>query len=347
MPGLEDLSELSEAISSVSSQNINLKTFIREEWIHSLNGNMHSKKFTLRSGCDFVKNCQAYLERWNRPSEYLDNYIKRLEGYICLPALVLQNPPENEELPFDMLVASSPTFQWLNSILRPLGLSIKNVRTINLFPFITENWLRSLGPADQEKALRESLDLTIELFKTYQLETVISCQCLTQKAPEWLGPLVYHPLVRGLSSSVLNAKNRAIKTVQLYGRTINVIQGFHPSYILRAPRETYRNDRHRILSSLLTDTYAPCQLWRKQEIIASMGNMLPQLQESASNLRNLIWSFQALEQKLYTVSSNTDYYVYSGDRGNGGNEPPFSIQLWLKVLCYSCSVYRHRPWLWG
>jgi hypothetical protein len=59
--------------------------------------------------------------------------------------------------------------------------------------------------------------------------------------------------------------------------------------------------------------------------------MLPQLQESASNL---IWSFQALEQELYTVSSNTDYDVYSGDRGNDGNETPFSIQIWLKVLSY-------------
>jgi hypothetical protein len=180
------------------------------------------------------------------------------EGFICIPALILQSPPENEELPFDMLVAGLPTFQWLNSILSTLGLNIKNVRIINVFPFITENWLKSLKPADQEKELRESLDLTIEFFKTYQPETVISCQCLTQKPPEWLRPIVYHPLVQSLSSNVENARTRAIKFVQqLYGRTINVIQGFHPSYILRAPKETYRNDRHHILSSLLTELIRP------------------------------------------------------------------------------------------
>lgn len=298
---------------------------------------MHAERFTLPTDCNFVKRCQAYVERWNRPQEYLNNHIKRLEGLLCIPALLLQNPPENEELPFDKLVANAPTFKWLTQILEPLGLGAKDIRTINTFPFITEIWLKSLKLEDQEKALRESLDLTIEYFRTYKLETVISCQCLAQNSPKWLEPVVHHTLVRSLSSNVQKAQNREIKIVQLYGCTIHVIQGFHPSYIIQAPNETYRKDRHRILSSLLTDTYKPCQVWRKQKIIASMADILPQLQDSVSVLRNLISTIQALELELYTVSRNTDIGVYSYDRRHGGDKTDFSIQIWLKVLSYFLS----------
>lgn len=70
-----------------------------------------------------------------------------------------------------MMAAGAETFKSLNSILNPLGLDIKDIRTINIFPFITEDWLTSLNQADRERALRESLDLTIQFFQTYQPET--------------------------------------------------------------------------------------------------------------------------------------------------------------------------------
>lgn len=115
-----------------------------------------------------------------------------------------------------------------------------------------------------------------------RLETVISCQCLSQRPPKCLEPVVDHSLVKALSSTVRGAVGKTVKRVPFAGRTINVIQGFHPSYILRAPNQEYRNDRLRVLTSVLTETYKPCQKWAKQNIANDLRDTTYQLQTTAS-----------------------------------------------------------------
>lgn len=293
MPGLDNFSDLSEAITSVpAAESITLQQLIREHWLPSLNGNLNNERFGLAAKSKCLVAAQAYVYQWKRPQIYYDNFAERLEGMGYLPPLVLQNPPKQEWLTYGEMATKVQTCILLNDILKDMQLDLRHIPTINVLPFVTEDWLGSLSAADREKALRESLDLTVLIFESYRLETVISCQCLSQRAPKWLEPVVDHSLVKALSSTVRGAVSQTVKRVPFAGRTINVIQGFHPSYILRAPNQEYRNDRLRILTSVLTETYKPCQKWAKRNIANDLRDTAYQLQTTVSAMLALISKYQ-------------------------------------------------------
>jgi hypothetical protein len=326
MPGLDNFSDLSEAISSVpAAESITLQQLIREHWLPSLSGNPIKERFSLDAESKCLVSAQAYVNRWKRPQIHFDNFAKRLEGMSYLPPLVLQNPPKQEWLTYNEMATKVQTCILLNDILKVIQLNLRHIPTINVLPFITEDWLGSLSVADQEKALRESLDLTVLIFKTYRLETVISCQCLSQRAPKWLEPVVDHPLVKALSSTVQSAIRQTVKRVPFAGRTINVIQGFHPSYILRAPNQEYQNDRLRILTSVLTETYKPCQKWAKQNISNDLVDTAYQLETTASAMLALISKYQTLEGQLRSLFEDSALWYYGGEGTNNLPRTDFSI----------------------
>lgn len=339
MSGLDDLSDLSKSITSVAPEVTDLPQFIRERLDPSLNRTRHDERLALRA--DILAAWQAFVQRWKIPDRHLANQIKRVEGMKYLPALILQNPSEEEGLPYDSMAVRARTFLWLNKTLNPLGLNLRDICTINIFPFITKTWLMSQSPTDRERAVRESLDLTVQFFKAYQLDTVISCQCLCQKAPEWLAPVIDHPLVKALSSTVSDARFRRVKRVQFAGHTINVIQAFHPSYIFQAPTAKYETDRQQLLSSLLTNIYAHCQEWKKQCIIADIEHTLRQLQKEVSIMCGSITKYQDLEQQFYQLSNNTCRFVYtsySDEGADNGVKAEFSLQTWSKVMRFFLST---------
>jgi hypothetical protein len=333
MPGLDNFSDLSEAITSVpAAESITLQQLIREHWLPSLNGNLNNERISLHEKSICLVSAQAYVNRWKRPQIYFDNFAKRLEGLGYLPPLVLQNPPKQEWLTYEEMATKVQTCILLNDILKAMQLNLRHIPTINMLPFITEDWLDSLSPADREKALRESLDLTVLIFKSYRLETVISCQCLSQGAPKWLELIVDHPLVKALSSTVRGAVSQTVKRVPFAGRTINVIQGFHPSYILRAPNPEYRNDRLRILTSVLTETYNPCQKWAKQNIANDLVDTAHQLQTTASAMLALISKYQTLESQLHNLFEDSALWYYNKEGTNNLPRTDFSIHTWIKAI---------------
>lgn len=169
--------------------------------------------------------------------------------------------------------------------------------------------------------------LTVLIFKSYRLKTVISCQCLSQRPPKCLEPVVDHSLVKALSSTVRGAVGKTVKRVPFAGRTINVIQGFHPSYILRAPNQEYRNDRLRVLTSVLTETYEPCQKWAKQNIANDLRDTTYQLQTTASAMVGLISKYQSLESQLHNLFEDSALWYYNNEGTNNSPRTDFSIHL--------------------
>jgi hypothetical protein len=325
MPGLDDLSDLSSALASVHPETT-LSKYIQEQLGPSLSRTQHAEKLVLKPKT--LRRWQSFLQKWKLPAPYLENQIERCKGMKYLPALVLRNPPDIEWQPYDRLETSAPTILWLNQVLEPLGLNLRDICTINLFPFITEEWLLSLSEEDQQTAVRESLDLTVDFFKTYQLDTVISCQCVGQNAPQWLAAVVDHPLLRILTSTVSNALSRKVKRVQFADQMISVIQAFHPSYILRTPNVRYKADRQRILSSLLTEIYAYCRKWK---ISTDIEHTVLSLQKQTLSMRNTISRYQDLEQQLYQLSHSTCHFTYTSPTETG-MKTEFPMHTWSKNI---------------
>lgn len=339
MAGLDNLLDLTEAITSgPAAESMTLQHFVREHWLPSLNGDLNDERSSLDVKCQCLEAAHVYGLRWKRPQIYFDNFAERLEEMGYLPPLVLQNPPKKEYLAYDKMASEVRTCILLNDILKAMQLNLRHIPTINMLPFITEDWLDSLSAADREKALRESLDLTALIFKSYRIETVISCHCLGQRAPEWLEPVMDHPLVKALSSTVRGAMGQTVKKVRFEGRIINVIQGFHPSYILRAPNSGYENDRRRILTSVLTNTYQPCQNWAKQNITNDLRDTAYQLQTTASAMLALISKYQTLESQLHSLFEESAYWYYKNEVANNSPRTDFSIHAWIKTMQMSLSL---------
>jgi hypothetical protein len=347
MAGLDDLSSLREAVPSiVPESNITLQQFIQEQWISSLKNKVLTDKLVLDANSAYVRECKSYLERWKRPRQYLDTQIAKIEGMLYLPPLILQNPTEKDELAYDKMEAKTDTFIWLNNMLSSLRLGLKSIITIDLLPFITEGWIKSLNEEDQRKALQESLFLTILFFHTYELPTVLSCQCLGRSCPDWLKPIADHCLVRSLSSSVSGAQSRHVKQTTLFGRRIYVIQGFHPSYILRATVPKYYNDRQRILSSLLTEVYTSCQDWKENKLKAEFEDTIRQIQKAADKMRSGISKLQILERHLLDnrgIISKQVVTHCSETLATGDENLKFSIHTWCEVLWFFLSTLPSWP----
>lgn len=341
MTGLNDLSSLREAVSSISpNTSSTAQEFIQEQWISSLENIPHTDKLVIDANSTYVRECKSYLERWKRPRQYLDNQIAKLEGMLYLPPLILQNPTEEDELPYDELETKTATFIWLNEKLSSLGLGLKSIITIDLLPFITERWIQSLSEGDQRKALQESLNLTTLLFNTYELPTVLSCQCLGQRCPEWLEPVANHCLVKSLSSSVPGAQSRHVKHTTLFDQKVYVIQGFHPSYIFKSKFPSYRVDRQHILSDLLTQVYTPCQDWKESKLKAECEEIIRQIQQTADKLRSEISRLQILERQLLNHRGTRSEQVValcSETHATGDKSLEFSIHTWCEVLWFFLS----------
>lgn len=341
MAGLEDLSSLREAVPSiVPDSNFSVQQFIQGQWISSLKNKAPTDKLVLDANSTYVKECKSFLERWKRPRQYLDNQISKVEGMLYLPPLILQNPTKAEELPYHKMEAKTATFVWLNDWLSSLGLRLKNIITIDLLPFITEEWINSLCEEDQSRALQESLGLTILFFNTYELPTVLSCQCLGQRCPQWLKPIAGHSLVKSLSSSVPGAQSRRVKHRTLLGRGVYVIQGFHPIYILKATVHSYYSDRERLLSSLLTEVYMPCQDWKESKLKEEFEDTIRQIQQASDKMRSGISRLQILENQLLdhrgTSSEQVVTFCHEADAAVD-EKLKFSIHTWCEALRFFLS----------
>jgi hypothetical protein len=347
MTGLNDLSSLREAVPSiVPSSNVTAQKFIQGQWIFSLKNTAHTDELVIDANSTYVRECKSFLKRWKRPRQYLDSQIAKLQGMLYLPPLILQNPTEDDELPYDKMETKTATFIWLNDRLRSLRLGLKSIITIDLLPFVTERWIKSLSKEDQRKALQESLNLTILFFKTYEVSTVLSCHCLGQRCPEWLKSIADHCLVKSLSSSVSGAQSRHVKHTTLFDRKVHVIQGFHPSYILKAAFPSYYIDRQRILSGLLTEVYTSCQEWKESKIKAECEETICQIQQAADKMRGEISRLQMLERQLLNhrgTSSEQVVTFYNETHGTGVKSMKFSIHTWCEILWFFLSNLPSSP----
>jgi hypothetical protein len=216
-----------------------------------------------------------FAERWDISDEAVDSHIKLACGYLKFPAILLLNPaPTHEIMPYDEMVAGCKTLRWIEDVLYKIGLELEDVIILDACTLLGSDRIRELGregKRKKERAMAEAYDVTQEMLRLIQPNIILSCQCSTS-FPDWSAG--GHVVARQLCSSIRSAQNREVKEVYLNGRTINVIQAYHPSGFLnnKGDRKAHHDTFGHLLEGVFRTVYFPCGNWKSQHLIAALAS---------------------------------------------------------------------------
>jgi hypothetical protein len=216
-----------------------------------------------------------FAERWDISDEAVDSHIKLACGYLKFPVILLLNPaPTHEIMPYDEMVTGCKTLRWIEDVLYKIGLELEDVIILDACTLLGSDRIRELGregKRKKERAMAEAYDVTQEMLRLIQPNIILSCQCSTS-FPDWSAG--GHVVARQLCSSIRSAQNREVKEVCLNGRTINVIQAYHPSGFLnnKGDRKAHHDTFGHLLERVFRTVYFRCGNWKSQHLIAALAS---------------------------------------------------------------------------
>lgn len=217
---------------------------------------------------------RRFARKWDISDDAVDSHIKLACGYFKFPVILLLNPaPTHEFLPFDKMVEECKTLRWIEEVLHGIGLGLGDVIILDACTLLGNDRLRKLGSAGKrvkEQAITEAYDVTQEMLKLIRPNIILSCQCSTTFPPFNAGG---HLIARQLCSSMRSAEKREVKNVYLDNRSVNVIQGYHPSGFLnnRGDGKAHHDTFGYLLKAVFHTVYFPCANWKSQHLIASLA----------------------------------------------------------------------------
>ncbi|ODM18172.1 hypothetical protein SI65_06043 [Aspergillus cristatus] len=200
---------------------------------------------------DCLKDAKAFCERFGWSEIIFMNFRRLLCGYQGLPLILLMNP-KNDDLTFEEMVNRTPTLFWIKQVLEKLNLTLDNVMVLDMFPFLTNDFLDSLDRKERKARVKESFSLAIELIQKIRPSIVLSCQCFaryTYQYERW--GWFTDPLIDVLSSSMSEAKQQRVPKVSIGDHTFHVIKAFHPAKI------SYEDGQEKqVIDNLLRDIFS-------------------------------------------------------------------------------------------
>ncbi|ODM18156.1 hypothetical protein SI65_06027 [Aspergillus cristatus] len=180
---------------------------------------------------DCLKDAKAFCERFNWSENIFMNFRRLLCGYQGLPLILLKNP-KNDDLTFEEMVNRTPTLLWIKQVLEEFNLTLDNVMVLDMFPFLTNDFLDSLDREERKARVKEAFSMAIELIQKIRPSIVLSCQCsarYTYLHGRWGG--FTNPLIDVLSSSMSEAEQQRVSKESIGDHTFHVIKAFHPAKI--------------------------------------------------------------------------------------------------------------------
>ena len=276
-----------EFLSPVQETN-QLESLIHDHLLPNLQRRRNLTRLTPNDS--FFQNAREIWERKGWTGEGLSNYETLLCGILDFPVILLLNPSGWDHLPWDEMVQSSPTLTWLQRMLEPLGLTLREIIIIDAFSLLTDQKMDIMGNAEKMQLSHEVFNLTIEFLRRFKPRVMISCQCATKTShPRW--GIVNHPLAASLYSSVSEARRQRVSHMALDEHTIHVVRGFHPMHIERQEDPRIRADLDQVLRRTLEALYRPCADWRDQSRRKYEENIATAAEEVNVTMRAL---FQAI-----------------------------------------------------
>lgn len=111
-------------------------------------------------------------------------------------------------------------------------MTLDDVMVLDIFPFLTNDFLDSLDHEERKAKVKEAFSLAIELIQKIRPSIVLSCQCFaryTYQHERWGG--FTNPLIDVLSSSMSEAEQQRVSKVSIGDHTFHVIKAFNPAKI--------------------------------------------------------------------------------------------------------------------
>ncbi|KAL4935381.1 hypothetical protein BDV06DRAFT_217470 [Aspergillus oleicola] len=188
---------------------------------------------------DLVRNLIPYQlgkKKYGISEESFQNWKELLCGWLGFPVILLLNPSESDKLGHKQMIQQSPALKWLEENLKVIRLELRDVIVMDMFPMVTDKLLKSKGFAEDASELAaDSFELTLT--------------CLRYIQPQ------------ELASSEAGAQLELVKTVDVDGYQMLVVQGVHPQNVIQ-----YNEKMEKVLKKLLTRVLGPFGQWKEQQV---------------------------------------------------------------------------------
>ncbi|KAE8367493.1 hypothetical protein BDV27DRAFT_123778 [Aspergillus caelatus] len=249
------------------------------------------QRFILTETDDLYIQGQEFQKKWGIPKNGFLNWIALLSGWVEFPVILLLNPSPWDYLPFDEMLRKSPTLSWLQEILRNMGLQLDDVIILDTFPMLQDSLrddiLERMGPAGRDELARESFALTRATLELIQPRVMISCQCCTKPNNKRWEFFNGDNLAQQLCSSVLRARDRRVRELDVNGHRMQVVQGMHPQYVVK--RDT---TQEKVLVELFTQVFRSFGAWQSRRLA-----MQKELRDAGATLLTLVALLQQQIQR--------------------------------------------------
>jgi len=213
---------------------------------------------------------RRFAKKWNISAEAVQSHIKLACGYLKFPIILLLNPaPTHEHLPFDQMIENCQTLNWIEDVLKEIGLELADVIILDACTLLGKKYIDELAEEGRkEEALSEAYDVTQKMLEMLKPNIILSCQCSTSFSDWGTGG---HLIARELCSSLKRAKNKEVRKVTINDHIINVVQAYHPRSFLRlngGGRSKHHDPSGELLKGLFDRVYLPCAVWKSQQTLA-------------------------------------------------------------------------------
>lgn len=286
----------------LSNSSTQLGNFISDTLEPSLAKNYQQS--SVPEAHEYFHQVKTFCKLWEISEQKFINFKKLLHGNLHFPPLLLLNPCDDHIRPYDDMIQSS-TLSYLRELLNLLGLELEDVVILDTFPFFTKMDIAAMSVPRRRVALKQAFDLTVAFIRIFRPPAVVSCQCTTnrEQTEEW--GWFYDPVACDLSSSTVGAKSFEVKSKALHGHNIEIIQAFHPCYVLRTQEEGPRRRREENLKEILRKVYSPCGKWKERiKKAKELQNMKRRLQENFQHFAHLLEDYKSA--RLDAISYDLD-----------------------------------------
>ena len=237
---------------------------VREEipkLLSSLRGMPQLPQLVLNGFCPLYRVGREFQKKYGISEASFQNWKELLCGWRDFPVILLLNPSSFDVLGYEQMVQQSPTLRWLKWNLEVLKLELRDVIVMDTFPMVTNELLESkVFVEDWSELVADAFELTWTCLRYIQPQIVLSCQCCSKAVNEKWGPL-RDLRAEELSSSEAGARQELVKTVDVDGHQMLVVQGLHPQNVLQ-----HNQKMEGVLEKLFTKVLGPFGQWKQQRV---------------------------------------------------------------------------------
>jgi hypothetical protein len=230
-----------------------------------------TRRLDLNETCLIYIAGRKFQEKYGISEASFQNWIKLLCGWLDFPVILLLNPSPFDDLEYEEMVQQSPTLGWLEENLNMLKLELPDVIVLDTFPMVTNKLLESkVFSDDRFDLVADSFELTLTCLRSIQPQILVSCQCCSKAEDETWGPFGDIRAAE-LCSSEAGARQELVKTVEIYGHRMLVVQGVHPRNVVQ-----YNQKTEGVLKTLFTKVFGPFGQWKDTRVTEQREVVLAQ-----------------------------------------------------------------------